>query len=322
MADTTTTQVPEEVGNFYSRVLLEKAVPSFVHNRFMQIRDIPRNAGTSDIKFRRYGLLTAQTTALSEGVTPSGKQLSVTDVNATVLQYGDYVTLTDKLMYQTIDPILTETADILGEQVGDSLDQLGRDVLAATTTKQYAGAATSTVTVTSTMKISRAEVKEAVRTLQRANAKPITSMVNPSDGYNTVPIGRAYIGIISPSTLYDLDDAAGWIPVEKYPNKADVMEDEVGSLAGVRFLMSNNAKVRTAAGDSAIDVHSTLILARDAAGQSRISGESLRNIVKPLGSAGTADPLDQRATSGWKLTYVAAILNDAFMVDIQHAVSS
>ena len=321
MADTTRTQITEEVGNFYDRVLLEKAVPAFVHNRFAQVRDLPRNAGTLDIRFRRYGLLTANTTALSEGVTPSGKQLSITDVNATVLQYGDYVTLTDVVQFSTIDPILTETADILGEQVGDSLDQLCRDVMAATTTKQYASSATSTITVTSAMKISRAEVKEAVRTLQSNNAKPVTSMINPSTGYNTVPINRAYIGIVSENTLYDLDDASGWIPVEKYSNKADVMPDEVGSLAGVRFIMTTNAKIRTGEGDSGIDVHSTLIMGMHAVAQTRVSGEALKNIVKPLGSAGTADPLDQRSTSGWKLTYVATILNDNFILDLQHAVS-
>ena len=322
MADTTRSVITEEVGNFYDRVLLDKAVPAFIHNRFLQVRDIPRNAGTMDVRFRRYGLLTASTTALSEGVTPSGSTLSITDVNATVLQYGDYVTLTDVVAFDTADPILTETADILGEQVGDTLDQLARDVLAATTTKQYASSATSTATVAAGMKITRAEVKEAVRTLQTAKAKPVTSMINPSTGYNTTPINRAYIGIVSPSTLYDLDDATGWIPVEKYSNKADVMEDEVGSLAGVRFLMTTNAKVRSAAGAGSIDVHSTLIMGMNAGAQTRISGESLKNIIKPLGSAGTADPLDQRMTSGWKLTYVATVLNDAFMVDLQHAVSS
>ena len=322
MGNTTRTQITEEVGNFYDRVLLDKAVPSFVHNRFAQVRDLPRNAGTLDIRFRRYGLLTAQTTALTEGVTPSGKQLSITDVNATVAQYGDYVTITDVVMFDTMDPILTETADILGEQVGDSLDQLCRDVIAATTTKQYASSATQTSDITAAMTLTRAEVKEAVRTLQGNNAKPVTSMINPSTGYNTTPLNRAFIGIIHPNTLYDLDDAEGWIPVEKYSNKSDVMPDEVGSLAGVRFLMTTNAKVRTGEGNGGGDAYSTLIFGMHAYAQTRVSGEALKNIVKPLGSGGTADPLDQRTTSGWKLTYVATVLNDNYILDLQHGVSA
>lgn len=322
MANTTRTEIAREVNNFYDRALLERAVPAFVHTRYAQVRDIPRNSGTRTIKFRRYGSLTANTTALTEGVTPSGTQLSVTDVTANVSQYGDYVTLTDVVMYETYDPILTETAEILGEQAGDSLDQLCRDVIAAGTTVQYASTATSTATVTAAMVLNRAEVKEAVRTLRGNNAKPVTSMIDPSTGYNTVPVGRSFLGIVSEDTAYDLDDATGWIPVEKYPNKSNVMMDEIGSLANVRFIMTTNAKVKASSGASSNDVHCTLIFGQNAYAITRISGESLKNIVKPLGSAGTADPLDQRATSGWKATFVAKILNENFIVRIEHGVSA
>lgn len=322
MANTTRTQIPAEVNNFYDRTLLERAVPAFVYNRFAQVRDIPAGSGTNVIKFRRYGSLTAQTTALSEGVTPAGTQLSVTDITATVLYYGDYVTLTDTVMLETYDPILTETAEILGEQAGDSLDQLARDVLAAGTTIQYASSATSTATVTSAMKLTRDEVKQAVRTLRSNNAKPITSMVDPSTGYNTVPIGKSFIGIVSEDTAYDLDDATGWIPLEKYPSKAGVMSDEIGALGNVRFIMSTNAYVDTGAGAGGVDVHYTIILGQNAYAQTRISGAALKNIVEPLGSAGSADPLHQRATSGWKAAYVAKILNQGYLVVIQHGVSA
>lgn len=322
MSMTTRTEIPVEVNNFYDRVLLERAVPAFVHTRFAQVRDIPKNSGTNVIKFRRYGSLTANTTALQEGVTPAGTSLSVTDITATVLQYGDYVTITDKVMYETYDPILTETADILGEQAGDSVDRLMRDVLAAGTTIQWASTATQDNQVTAAMKITRDEVKEAVRTLRGNNAKPVTSMIDPSTGYNTVPVGRSFIGIVSEDTAYDLDSATGFIPVENYPNRSTVMEDEIGSLAGVRFIMSTNAYVATGAGNGGVDVHYTVIFGQNAYAMTRISGETLKNIVKPLGSAGTADPLDQRATSGWKLTFAGKILNQNYLVVLRHGVTA
>ena len=322
MADTTRTQIAAEVNNFYDRVLLMRAIPMFVHNRFAQVRDIPRKSGTDTVKFRRYGNLTAQTTALSEGITPSGKQLSTTDITAQISYYGDYVTLTDVVQVETPDPILTETAEILGDQVGDSLDQLCRDVIVAGTTVQYASTATSRATVAAAMKINRDEAKQAVRTLKGNNARPLTSMIDPSTGYNTAPIGRSFVGIVHPDTTFDLDDATGWVPLEKYPNKSNVMPDEVGALAGIRFVESTNAKVFSSAGAGSIDVYATLVVAQNAYAMTRISGETLRNIVKPLGSAGTADPLDQRSTSGWKLSYVAKVLNDNFLLRIEHAVST
>ena len=319
---TTSGTIAREVSNFYDRALLERAIPSLVHTRFAQVRDIPRNSGTNVIKFRRYGSLAANTTALTEGVTPSGTSLSVSDILATVLQYGDYVTLIDVVQMETYDPILTETAELLGEQAGDSIDQLCRTVLAAGTTIQYASTATADSEITASMKLDRKEIKEAVRTLRGNNAKPITSMIDPSTGYNTVPVGKSFVGIVSPETAYDLDEADGWIPVEKYPNKSNVMEDEIGALAGVRFIMSTNAYVAKDAGSGGVDVHYTIILGQNAYAISRISGETLKNIVKPLGSAGTADPLDQRSTSGWKLTFAAKILNQDFMVVIHHGVSA
>lgn len=319
---TTRTEIPQEVNNFYDRVLLERALPALVHTRFAQVRDIPRNSGTNVIKFRRYGSLTANTTALTEGVTPAGTSLSVTDITATVLQYGDYVTLTDVVEYETYDPILTETADILGEQAGDSTDRLMRDVLAAGTTIQYASTATQNSDITAAMKLNRAEVKEAVRTLRGNNAKPVTSMIDPSTGYNTVPLGRSYIGIVSPETAFDLDDATGFTPVENYPNRSTVMEDEIGSLANVRFVMTTNAYVNAGAGNGGVDVHYTVIFGQNAYAMTRISGETLKNIVKPLGSAGTADPLNQRATSGWKLTFAGKILNNDYLVVVRHGVTA
>jgi len=234
----------------------------------------------------------------------------------------DYVTLTDLLQLTTLDPILSETADILGEQAGNTLDQLTRDVIVAGTTVQYASTATATNEISAAMKITRLEVKQAVRTLRGNNAKPITSMIDPNTGYNTTPVGRSFVGICSEDTAYDLDDAEGWIPVEKYPNKSNVMQDEIGATGNVRFIMATNAKVSTSGGLNSNDVHYTMILAQHAYAQTRISGEALKNIVKALGTGGTEDPLNQRSTSGWKATYVAKILNQNFLVRIEHGVSA
>lgn len=316
---TTRTEIPAEVNNFYNKVLLDRATPSLLHNRFAQVKDLPRKAGTNVIKFRRYGVLAAATTPLTEGVTPAGKQLSTTELTATVLQYGDYVTVTDIVDMQSYDPVLTGVAeDVLGDQVGLTLDRLCRDIITAGTTVQYASTATDRATIGAAMKLNRAEVKEMVRTLRGNNAKPMMRMINPSTGYNTTAVGRSFVGIISEDTLYDLDDATGWIPVEKYPNKANVMDDEVGSIANVRFIMSTEAK--TFDGTLVTTVHATLVIATRAYAQTRISGEALKNIVKPLGAG--EDPLNQRATSGWKATYVARILNQSWIGRIEHAVSS
>lgn len=323
MANTGTGQIPAEVNNFYDRTLLYRAIPLFVHTRWAQVRDIPRKAGTLTIKFRRYGNLVAATTPLSDGITPSGSQLSVTDITATVAQYGDFVTVTDVLDFQSQDPVLMEAAEILGDQMGDTLDQLTRDVLSAGTNVYYAGTGhTLRNQVAAGELITLALVQKSVRLLKTNKARRMTKMVNATTGYGTTPLNASYIAICHPNTTFDLKAISTWVSVEKYASTNGIMEGEVGKLDEVRFVETTNAKVFTGAGAAGIDVYATLVFGSDAYGTTRISGEAVKNIVKPLGSAGSADPLEQRATSGWKATFVAKVLNDAFLLRLECAVSA
>jgi len=321
---TTRTEIPAEVNNFYDRTLLERAVSLLVHTRWAQIRDIPRNAGTKVIKFRRYGNLTAATTPLTEGITPAGSQLSVTDITATVAQYGDYITVSDIVTYESEDAVLMEAAEIMGDQNGDTLDQLCRDILCAGTGVVYSGAGNvATADVAAGDVITLANLDSTIATLKSNNARKMTRQVNASTGYNTSPIKAAFISIIHPVIGVKVrtlaETATNWIPVEKYASQSGVMEGEIGSYHDIRFIETNNAKIKAGAGTGAIDVYCTLVLAANAYGITRVSGEALKNIVKPLGSAGSADPLDQRATSGWKATFVAKILNENYIQRVESA---
>ena len=136
-ATQTTSVVTSGVNNFYNRTMLKAARPLLLHTKWAQVKDIPQN-NSGVIKFRRYSLLSAATTALTEGVTPEGSALTITDVSATIAQYGDFITLSDYVLLTTLDPILTEKADLLGQQAGNTLDQVCRDVIVAGTTIQYA----------------------------------------------------------------------------------------------------------------------------------------------------------------------------------------
>jgi len=320
MASTTRTQIPTEVNNFYDRTMLERAVPLFIHTLFAQVRDIPRKVGTDTIKFRRYGNLTAATTPLSDGVTPAGSQLSVTDITAQIQQYGDFVTLTDKVDMESPDPVLMETAELFGDQIVDTLDQLTRDILVAGTSVSYAGTGnTARADVAAADVILAANVDSAVETIKGNNARRITTMVDPDPGIGTVPIKPAFIGINHTNITKAIEAFTGFVSVEKYQNRTKIMPGEYGYYRDVRFLETTNAKVFTGAGTGGIDVYATLIMGANAYGTTRISGEALHNIVKALGSAGSEDPLDQRMTSGWKGTYVAKRLNETFMTRIEHA---
>lgn len=219
-----------------------------------------------------------------------------------------------------IEALHQEIGNLLGDQAGDTLDVLTRNVINAGTTVQYASTATTRATVLAGMILNGDEVREAVRTLQGNNAKPITEQMNPSDGFNTSAIEAAFVGIISHNTLFDLKKDPDWVPVEEYAQADGRLGSfEKGKLDDVRFVLAgSNASTFS----STVTVHRTIILGQDAYAVSRIAGHAMEVITKPLGSAGSADPLNQRQTVGWKASFVATILNENFLIGIEHAVSS
>ncbi len=75
------------------------------------------------------------------------------------------------------------------------------------------------------------------------------------------------------------------------------------------------------AGSEGRDVYATLIFGENAYGTTSLADGGLEHIVKQLGSAGSSDPLNQRATVGWKATKVTVRLVEAFMIRLETTAS-
>lgn len=322
---TTLSQVAPGVQAFYDRNLLTRAQPNDVHGRFGQKRPVPKNSG-NQIKFRRYSQLAAATNALTEGVTPSGSALSVTDVTSTLQQYGDFVTLTDMVSMTNQDPVVTEATDVLGDQAGTTIDIVRRDVLVAGTNVAYASAVANRLALVN--KLTGPDLDKAIRFLKGQNAKYMKEGIGASDKIGTGPVRKAFIGLVHPDVEFDLESITGYKSVSEYGSQEGIIEDEIGSYKNIRFVSSTNCKIWTnattattagykATGGGSNDVYATLIIAAEAYGLSPLSGEAMSTYVKPLGSAGSADPLNQRSTVGWKATTITTILNQAWMIRLE-----
>ena len=328
MSTTTLSQVAPGVQAFYDRNLLERAQPAEVHGRFGQKRPISQRSG-NQIKFRRYSQLAAATTALTEGVTPGGSALAVTDITATLAQYGDFVTLSDMVSLTNQDPVVTEATDVLGDQAGTTIDQVRRDVLVAGTSVAYANAVAGRTSVN--VKISSTDLDKVIRALKLQNAKFMKDGIMPTDKVGTGAIRKAFIGIVHPDVEFDLEGITGYRAVSDYGSQEGVIEDEIGAYKNIRFVSSTNAKIISGGGaagttvyknnGSNFDVYCSLFFAANAYGICPLSGNALNTYVKALGSAGSADPLEQRSTVGWKATTTTKILNEAWMYRLESAAS-
>lgn len=310
---TTDPGLSAENKTFYDRALIETASPYLVHDQFGQNRPIPKNGGKK-IEFRKYASLPKSLTPLTEGVTPNGQKLSVSIVEAEVKQYGDYVTLSDVLDLTAIDNNVLEATKAVGRQAGITLDAITRNVLQSGTNVYYApkvGADGKTTAVTdrtgldATCKLTVALVKKVVAYLKAQNAPKING---------------DFVAIVHPYVCHDLMCDPEWIDAHKYTTSENIYEGEIGKIAGVRFVESSEAAIYKGAEMDCPDglaVFGCLFLADGAYGKTEITGGGLETIVKQLGSAGTADPLNQRSTVGWKAMKTAEILIEMYMVRVE-----
>ena len=293
---------------FYDMTLIDEAQAALVHDQFAQKRDIPKNGGKT-IEFRKFASLPKAMTPLTEGVTPDGKSLNVTAIEATVSQYGDYITMSDVLDLTAIDPVIVEATKILGRQAGMTLDTVTRNVLQSGTNVSYCpkiGADGTETAVTSRSGLD-ATCQLTVKAIQKAVAK--------LKGQNAPTINGKYVAIIHPYAAYSLMRDPEWIDAHKYANPTNLYTGEIGEVAGVRFVESTEAKVYSGG------VFGTLIMGANAYGTTEITGGGLQTIVKSKGSAGTADPLDQRSSVGWKGMKTAEILIDNYIVRLESKVA-
>lgn len=299
-----------EMKTYYSDYLIDMADPDLVHDQFGQKRPIPKGRGKT-IEFRKFDPLPKALTPLTEGVTPNGNKIDAKAITAEVHQYGDYTELSDVLQLTAIDNCLVEATQLLGSQAGRTLDTVTREVLSGGTNVQYGeGQVQKRVDLVGGEEsgnhyLTVAAIKNAVRTLKRFNAPKING---------------SYVCILHTDTAHDLTNDPMWKDI-KIRDPKDLYKGEIGELFGVRFVETSEAKVFEEAGSNGRDVYSTLVMGANAYGVTGIEGGGLEHIVKQLGSAGTADPLNQRGTAGWKATKAAVRLVEPYLVRIETTAS-
>lgn len=269
---------------------------AYVHGRFVK--------GTNQIRFARYSDLGANATVLGEGVPPTSQSMSISSDAFSALQYGQTLSITDLAQLDSPHDLISVASDRLARQAAETMDIVVRDVLAAGTSVAYApiigaGGALTTVTarnqITPAARLDGALVKKTVAALKAANVPTF------ADG--------TYRCIIHPFQEYDLisdTSVNGWLEANKYVDNTPLITGEIGKFAGVRFVVSSNAKVFAGAGATSANVYSAHFMGPD----SYTVGDSQTLQAYFTAPGGDhADPLAQMAIAGWKMRFGAKLLD-------------
>jgi N4-gp56 family major capsid protein len=301
-------KLPSQQKMFYDRTLLERLLDNLVFLEHGQKykRPIPKNEGAT-INFRRFNSLPVPADSLVEGITPSGSNLSISQIITTVKQEGHYVLLTDWLDLVGIDDVIVETTELISEQAAQTLETRARDVIFNGTNVYYVGGGIQRDQVAAANVFTGTEVRRCRQIMARNNVKPI---------------GGSYIGFIHPDGAYDLKGSAEWIAPNLYAGSKALFSGEIGELHGVRWIETTMCPIWEGEGAGGIDVYGSIVLGDNAYGVVDIAGSSKPEvIVKQKGSAGSGDPLDQRSTVGWKAAMACVRLQEFAMLRVEHSSS-
>lgn len=326
MANVNQTTMADGIKTMYERRLMVRALPRLVHGRWGKLATL--NAFGS-YELRKYGSLPVISSALTEGTTPAEQAApSLTTLTITPLFYGSWLGYSDELNMTAFDPIISEMTSILGEQAGLSADTLIRDTLVANATDDFSGAATSRVTLDAPQhNISYADFIKQYAALQAANALPLE--------------GQDFVVIIHPYTYATLMQDATFVNLfVQETSDSPIRSGYVGRLLNCRIYISSNAASYANGGaGGTTDVYSMLFIGAESHGYigfgnltpnmadaggdgyANNTGKSVKPvqiIAKQLGSAGADDPLDQRATVGWKMSLATSVLNNTWIRDLEH----
>ena len=276
----TTGTMSVEMKTFYEKRLIDQAEPRLVHDQFADYYPVPQNGGKT-IEFRKYD-------SLPKASTP----------------------LTDVLQMTAIDNNVVQATRVLASQAGRTMDSITRDVLAGGTNVIYApklGADGTETAVTS---------RKALDKSCTLTPKLFFQAAAQLGAMNADPIGDSYVAIIHPYAAYDLKTCKEFMEVHKYADPDTMFRGEIGKLGNIRFIETSEAKIwKDDTCPAGLAVFGTLVLGAHAYGVTELEGGGLEHIVKQLGYGD--DPLNQRASVGWKGMRAAERLVEQYMVRIE-----
>lgn len=296
---------------YYVKKLLEELTQTLVFYEYTD-KEEPENGTGPTVYWHRYSPMAAQTTPLNEGSPPNGSQITSNRVSAVLAQYGDYVPLSDLLLGMNLqgpNGQMDKVMELMTYGARLTVDTLTRNQAFADPTNTnftYAAGKTSVGTLNgNTDFASASDIRKMVRNLKRR-------FVPTYDNAN-------YMFIISQDQSYDLQGetvTGAWLDVLKYTDNAALQRGELGRLFGARIVETPN--ISTGSGGTGT-IYECYMFGRHAVGAANFmtpdkAKKRFQNIslhVKELGSAGTADPLSQKMTIGYKVNYVSKCLENA-----------
>jgi N4-gp56 family major capsid protein len=309
---------------YCDRALLPRRNRKYIWQGHGDQKSMPENEGNL-INWHRYGHLDDATGDLADGVTPEGAIVERTPVSDQVRPKGNYILYTDQLEKIDIDRNVVRTfREVLSDNINSTRDVLCRDSVVAGTQVHYTNGASSAEVTTV---IAKKDVAIVQNHLDNNHVMAITEKIDLNAKYGAHSIEEAFVCNAHLDCLEDLERCTGWTAAKDYASQKGLLPDERGSIGKVRFCLNSSGKVirgggatvtaetttkqfTLVGGTAKADVYIYQVFGKNYYGEVRLGKGSQKSIIKPIGTGGSDDALDQRGSLGWKCWVCNPILDD------------
>jgi N4-gp56 family major capsid protein len=248
---------------------------------------------------------------LAEGSNGTAGTLTTSAITATLKDFGKYHDFSSHVQLNAPDPVLEELFSRLGQQAAEDADLATRDILAASTNIYRPSTHSADSTITASDVIDKDTITRALAGFDVNNQKPVTQMLDPNGGYLTTPGQAAFIGFAHSDVINDMEKTPAtteFVTVDRYASGNMILPGEVGKTGRVRWISVNgNGTLDADAGDSAVDVYSSIIVAARSYGVVDLAGRPVQSHVALPQQVTTSNPLARAGTIGYTFEHAAAI---------------
>lgn len=286
------------------KTFLENGEPSTV---FMKLGEAPvSQRGYDSVTWARLNpmKLTVSQATLTEWVTPDSSDNVVSTISVEPVLLGAYTYFTDKLTMETLFNVIPAQWRELYKNAKRIIDEKIQGVLEDDQSVPviYAGTATARDELTASDTINLDLVMQGSTFL--------SSQGETTEQFKTVMHPNVFLNFAQSSST------SNWLNKTIYENFKGIEDGYVTSILNFDIYVSANVKpFAVTSGASSFNVYPTYMFRKGAYGTTTL--KDLQLIYKPYGSGGTTDPLDQRASIGWKAYFGCCVLNPFFLVRIE-----
>lgn len=297
MAQTTSSALSAAITFKVQSTVLKNLRASLVYADRAFAQEGTFNSGFDTLTFVSSPDIAINVTPLVEGTTPTARALSIGTVTVSTAQYGDLVEITDLAKVKSPVEIVQIGSERLSRQASESIDQVCRDVIAASGTPAYLGVGNPA----NRAAIAATDLMRSID-LRKLRAKMVKGKIPiPADGYFRLGV--------HPNVAYDLrtDSSTGnWTDVNKYAQPDTILRGEVGRMDGFRIMEIVNAPTASSTVTVYLSIATGAIKGWGAGDLQTLSTYH----VAPGGDHN--DPLAQKELLGWKVNFGVAALNNSY----------